>query len=192
MRAWFVTFEMPYSGVHKTFDVEAVDTPAAAAAGQQMAMLWAEEQGRPNTGHLAPVYRRCVPNPPGWIEIVGRRSRDAGNIEVMVGPGAGAADVWTGEIPAEWQDRRPLADRLDLHRYSATGFQWGYAGSGPAQLALAACSFALGDERALRVHQAVKDQVFARIQSDVWIVSVSRLRAMATEIEVQRANRSAA
>jgi hypothetical protein len=182
MKSWFVTFEMPCGGVYKTFEVDAVDTPAAAAAGQQMATRWVEQMGRPTTGHL-PIYRRCAPIPPGWLEMMGRRSREGGHIEVMVGPGAGAADAVTGEIPVEWQERFPLADRLDLHRHSPTGFQWGYPGSGPAQLALAACSFALGDERALGVYQAIKDQLFARVQSDVWIMSVSRLRAMAEEIE---------
>ena len=32
---------------------------------------------------------------------------------------------------------RPLNPRLDLYNHSPTGFEWGYCGSGPAQLALA-------------------------------------------------------
>src|SRR5439155_2970286 len=31
----------------------------------------------------------------------------------------------------------PLNPRLDLRKHSVTGFEWGYGGSGPAQLALA-------------------------------------------------------
>ena len=34
-------------------------------------------------------------------------------------------------------DGRPLNPRLDLWNHSPTGFEWGYGGSGPAQLALA-------------------------------------------------------
>lgn len=34
-------------------------------------------------------------------------------------------------------DGRPLELRLDLCNHSPTGFEWGYGGSGPAQLALA-------------------------------------------------------
>lgn len=55
---------------------------------------------------------------------------------------------------------KPLAMRLDLRRHSPTGFNWGYAGSGPAQLALALCADALDDdERALRVYQRVKGEL---------------------------------
>ena len=32
---------------------------------------------------------------------------------------------------------RPLDPRFDLWNHSPTGFEWGYGGSGPAQLALA-------------------------------------------------------
>ena len=32
---------------------------------------------------------------------------------------------------------KPLDPRLDLHAYSENGFEWGYDGSGPLQLALA-------------------------------------------------------
>ena len=34
-------------------------------------------------------------------------------------------------------DGKPLGPRLDLFNHSPTGFEWGYFGSGPAQLALA-------------------------------------------------------
>jgi hypothetical protein len=46
----------------------------------------------------------------------------------------------------EWQagrlvSRKPLQERLDLWNHSPTGLEWGYAGSGPAQLALALIGF---------------------------------------------------
>lgn len=41
------------------------------------------------------------------------------------------------------QGERALPPRTDLVNHSPTGFEWGYAGSGPAQLALALCVDAL-------------------------------------------------
>jgi hypothetical protein len=50
-----------------------------------------------------------------------------------------------------------LKVRLDLANHSPTGFNWGYGGSGPAQLALAILADALGnDKAALALHQAFK------------------------------------
>lgn len=53
--------------------------------------------------------------------------------------------------------RRPLDPRLDLVNHSPTGLEWGYGGSGPAQLALALLADALGnDQLALGLHQNFK------------------------------------
>lgn len=66
----------------------------------------------------------------------------------------------------------PLAPRFDLYKHSPTGFEWGYAGSGPAQLALAICADAIGDdERALRVYQFFKDAVIAPLDDDTWALT---------------------
>ena len=43
--------------------------------------------------------------------------------------------------------------RLDLREHSMTGFEWGFAGSGPAQLALAILADTIGDEPALHVYR---------------------------------------
>lgn len=56
----------------------------------------------------------------------------------------------------------PLALRLDLANHSPTGFEWGYAGSGPAQLALAILAHHSGDRTALLLHQIFKQDVVAR------------------------------
>lgn len=42
--------------------------------------------------------------------------------------------------------RRPLSLRLDLRNHSPEGFEWGYGGSGPAQLALAILADCLGPD----------------------------------------------
>lgn len=51
----------------------------------------------------------------------------------------------------------PLNPRLDLRRHSPTGFEWGYGGSGPAQLALAILADVTGDDEvALRLYMRFK------------------------------------
>jgi hypothetical protein len=42
-------------------------------------------------------------------------------------------------------DGRPLDQRLDLHRYTANGFEWSYEGGEPRQLALAILAEHLSD-----------------------------------------------
>lgn len=60
-----------------------------------------------------------------------------------------------------------LPPRLDLVNHSPTGFEWGYGGSGPAQLAFALCQHVLDDtERARRVYQAFKFAVIAPLPRD--------------------------
>ena len=51
----------------------------------------------------------------------------------------------------------PLPLRLDLRHHSPDGFEFGYGGSGPAQLALALCADALGSDRlATQAYHKVK------------------------------------
>lgn len=62
-----------------------------------------------------------------------------------------------------------LPARHDLWNHSPDGFEWGYGGSGPAQLALAILADHLkDDERAVRLHQAFKFKVVAGLQGDSW------------------------
>jgi hypothetical protein len=59
---------------------------------------------------------------------------------------------------------RPLNPRLDLYNHSPTGFEWGYCGSGPAQLALAILADHLADDRqALDVYQRFKWAVIVEL-----------------------------
>jgi hypothetical protein len=60
-----------------------------------------------------------------------------------------------------------LSRRLDLANHSPTGFEWGYGGSGPAQLALAILAdFGLSPNRALRLHQRFKFSVIGNLSGD--------------------------
>lgn len=67
---------------------------------------------------------------------------------------------------------KPLSLRLDLRKHSPDGFNWGYAGSGPAQLALAMLAAVLGDDAAaLELYQDYKAQFIAGISVDNWQIS---------------------
>lgn len=87
-----------------------------------------------------------------------------------------------GEAP------RPLDLRLDLRRHSPTGPEWGYSGSGPAQLALALAADVLGDdERAQDVYQQLKLRVVAKLPKDGWKLSQ---RTLLTAIDASERGRS--
>lgn len=66
----------------------------------------------------------------------------------------------------------PLEPRSDLHNHSPDGFEWGYGGSGPAQLALAILSHHLGGhDAALLLHQPFKWAVVACLPEKEWTLS---------------------
>ena len=69
-------------------------------------------------------------------------------------------------------DGRPLNPRLDLYNHSPTGFEWGYCGSGPAQLALAILADHLADDRqALDVCQRFKWAVVTKLPKKRWMLN---------------------
>lgn len=75
-------------------------------------------------------------------------------------PGRTAVTVQNGAQP------RVLNPRRDLVNHSPDGFEWGYAGSGPAQLALAISADIYGDEIARQIYQRLKDRIICRLTSD--------------------------
>src|SRR5436189_3207488 len=67
---------------------------------------------------------------------------------------------------------RPLDPRLDLWNHSPTGFEWGYGGSGPAQLALALLADCLdNDEQATELYQEFKRKVVANLEGYGWTMT---------------------
>ena len=69
-------------------------------------------------------------------------------------------------------DGQPLNPRLDLWNHSPTGFEWGYGGSGPAQLALAILADHLGnDEQAFNFHHRYKWAVIAELPKRSWTLT---------------------
>ena len=73
-----------------------------------------------------------------------------------------------GGGPEVTVDGRPLPLRLDLCRHSPTGFEWGYGGSGPAQLALALVSLVTEDDDALEHYHGFKADVVATLPHRGW------------------------
>ena len=65
-------------------------------------------------------------------------------------------------------DGQPLDPRLDLRDFRASGFEWGYEGSGPSQLALAILADHAGAEAALRNHRNFVQVFIAEIDGDSW------------------------
>lgn len=62
-----------------------------------------------------------------------------------------------------------LDPRFDVRNHSPDGFEWGYGGSGPAQLALALLCDVLGDYRvAERHYQEFKRAVITRLPDVGW------------------------
>jgi Family of unknown function (DUF6166) len=89
------------------------------------------------------------------------------------------------ERPAGWLR---LALFLEVRAHSPDGFEWGYGGSGPAQLALALACDVLGDvQRALRVYQRLKWRLIAGIEADVWTITDEELLRVIYACELENA-----
>lgn len=107
-----------------------------------------------------------------------------------------------GETVVEVATHRPdgsehtelLNLRLDLWNHSPTGFEWGYGGSGPAQLALAllADHFDVPSgnrgndlaERAIALHQQFKFAVVSGLDPLAWSLTTEDIEASVRAITV--------
>ena len=69
-------------------------------------------------------------------------------------------------------DGRRLDPRLDLYNHSPSGFEWGYGGSGPAQLALAILADHLSNDReALDLYQRFKWKIIVGLPRRRWMLT---------------------
>ena len=103
-------------------------------------------------------------------------------------------EVWyAGERTAEgckvevWRDgdTSPLSPRNEIRNHSPDGFNWGYGGSGPAQLALALCCEVLPPHFAELVYQDFKRAFVARIDADRWRLSEGQLANVVWDLALQ-------
>lgn len=104
----------------------------------------------------------------------GTRSNDVVVVTVLKIDGAGHT-----------VDRKPLDLRLDLMNHSQTGFEWGYGGSGPSQLALALCADVVGDHRARAVYQHFKWQHVCKWPMAGWRMTASQIEHDVALLEEQ-------
>src|SRR6266699_893682 len=80
----------------------------------------------------------------------------------------------------------PLNPRLDLWNHSPDGFEWGYGGSGPAQLALALLADHLDDnQEALNLYQRFKWAVVAGLPRRCWSLTSPEIDAALQSIRSQ-------
>ena len=76
--------------------------------------------------------------------------------------------------------------RTDLRLHSSET-NWGYGGSGPAQLALALAADVLGDdEKALDVYQRLKFKLVGGLPHEGWVLTEAQVRAAIATIEQDR------
>lgn len=88
---------------------------------------------------------------------------------------ARGTSVWVRISPSK-SERLDAA--LHLRAHSPTGFEWGFGGSGPAQLAFAILYDCTEAEFALANYQAFKEQHVARIQTPSWAIEAGEVRRM--------------
>jgi hypothetical protein len=79
-----------------------------------------------------------------------------------------------------------LDPRRDLYDHSPDGFEWGYGGSGPAQLALAILADYLGnDNEALALYQSFKWSVVVKLPKRGWTISSRDINHALDELRTQ-------
>jgi uncharacterized protein DUF6166 len=90
-------------------------------------------------------------------------------------------------LVVDGKDRWPLPLRLDLANHSPTGFEWGYGGSGPAQLSLALLADALQDDRqAMLLHQEYKFRVIGRLPRPGFTLEADEIAKTASELWIEQ------
>ncbi len=103
----------------------------------------------------------------------------------------GAAERGLVTVHQEGRPARPLDPRFDLRRH-ADGLNWGFGGSGPAQLALALAADVTGDdELARQVHQKLKFRLVGRLPRDGWALGEQELRQAIRDIAAERGQEQA-
>lgn len=82
-----------------------------------------------------------------------------------------------GEQVTVTVDGEPLPRRYDLLSASPNGFEYGYGGSGPAQLAIAMLAHACDDDYAVAHYQQFKREVIAELPEGGWTLRTRDLDA---------------
>ena len=89
-----------------------------------------------------------------------------------------AVEVWSTPVgDLRSMSCEMLPPRLDLWNHSPIGLEWGYPGSGPAQLALAILADCTGDDiYAKAMHQGFKMSYVGSLPREGWILVEDNIR----------------
>ena len=79
-------------------------------------------------------------------------------------------------------DGEPLDYRYDLLSASPSGFEWGYGGSGPAQLAIAILAHAYDDAVAGDLYQRFKREIVSELPEEGWTLTKQDLDTWRREV----------
>ena len=81
-------------------------------------------------------------------------------------------------------DGEPLDPRLDLRDFHASGFEWGYEGSGPSQLALAILAAYADASTALGNYRDFMRTIIVEIEDDEWTMTSEDIKQRVSEIAI--------
>lgn len=109
-----------------------------------------------------------TPQPEESVETIYRARRDS------ISPVGGQIVVTA--------DGKTMDYRYDLLSASPSGFEWGYGGSGPAQLSVALLAHALNDEVAVTYYQQFKREVISQLPEAGWKLTADDVRRWYTEV----------
>ncbi len=91
-----------------------------------------------------------------------------------------------GYTPLVTVNGSPLNPRLDLYNHSPSGFEWGYCGSGPAQLALGLWTDHLNDDQqAFNLYQRFKWAVVTELPKKNWTFTSRDLEQALGRIRIE-------
>ncbi len=93
---------------------------------------------------------------------------------------AGSVQVIVGEKDPETELVTNIRALRHIARHSPTGFEWGYEGSGPADLALAILTDSLGCEPEPGTYQQFKRDIIAKLGAN-WRISEPTIKAWAAK-----------
>ncbi len=81
-------------------------------------------------------------------------------------------------------DGAPLPSHTEVRDFRSDGFEWGYEGSGPSQLALAILVEHRGPDDALRHFRAFMQTVISEIEDDAWTLTSDDIEQRASEVTI--------
>lgn len=117
-------------------------------------------------------------------ETQGLSRQDAHQRSSTVYQGRRDSTAPVGEECTVRVDGEPLDTRYDLLSASPSGFEWGYGGSGPAQLAIALLAHAYDEEFAADHYQWFKREVVSELPEDGWTLSKKEIKQFTHVAEV--------